>query len=106
MNSARGLDPRLQFYVEHLLVYANQLGFQPRITSTVRTRAQQTRLYRAYVSGRSALPAAPPGKSKHEYGLAVDIVANSQTGLNWMGKVWRSWGFTWGGAVDPVHFEM
>jgi hypothetical protein len=102
----RGVEPVLQFYAEHLIAYANALGLGARLTSGRRSRAEQARLYQRYISGLSALPAAPPGTSKHEYGQAVDITANSLDGLNWMGKVWRAWGGTWGGSSDPVHFEI
>lgn len=102
----RGVEPLLAYYCEQLIALAAHYGVQLRVTSTVRTRAAQRKLYQNYISGRSALPAAPPGKSKHEYGQAVDMVANSSAGLNWAGQVWRSSGLTWGGSVDPVHFEL
>lgn len=113
MNSMRGVHPTLAFYAEYLIDWATPLG--ARLTSGKRSHAEQKRLYETYVkrqalfeSGRGArpLPAAPPGKSMHEYGLAVDITANSLTSLNSMGSVWRAWGLTWGGAADPVHFEL
>jgi hypothetical protein len=102
----RGVNPLLAFYCEQLIALAAHYGVQLRVTSTVRSRAQQTKLYSAYISGRSVLPAAPPGKSKHEYGLAVDMIAGSWEHLSWVGQVWKSWGLTWGGTVDPVHFEL
>jgi LAS superfamily LD-carboxypeptidase LdcB len=102
----RGVHPLLAYYAEQLIALAALHGVQLRVTSTVRSRAQQTKLFRAYISGRSALPAAPPGKSKHEYGLAVDMTAPFLEQLNWAGQVWRSSGLTWGGSVDPVHFEL
>lgn len=102
----RGVDPVLAYYVEQLIALANYYGVQLRVTSARRSRAQQTKLYRAYISGQSALPAAPPGKSKHEYGLAVDMTAPFLEELNWAGQVWRSSGLTWGGSTDPVHFEL
>lgn len=105
MNTLRGVDPRLQYFAEALIYYASYYGFSPRVTSGVRTRTEQTRLYQRYISGGSVLPAAPPGHSKHEYGLAVDIMANSSEGLAWMGRVWKSWGLTWS-PTDPVHFEI
>jgi LAS superfamily LD-carboxypeptidase LdcB len=106
MNSLRGVDGWLQFYAEELIAWAASVGFQPRVTSGRRSHALQKKLYEAYRSGRSALPAAPPGKSKHEFGLAVDMIANSPQALESMGKVWQSWGLTWGGKRDPVHFEL
>src|SRR5260370_9493673 len=49
-------------------------GLQGRFTSTLRTHAEQTRLYRRWLQGMSPLPAAPPGQSAHEYGLAFDYL--------------------------------
>jgi hypothetical protein len=43
-----------------------------KINSAFRSREEQERLYALYQSGRG-LPAAPPGSSLHERGLAVDI---------------------------------
>jgi hypothetical protein len=48
------------------------------VTSGLRTREQQEKLWAAYQAGRGA-PAARPGRSLHESGLAVDI-DNSSTG--------------------------
>lgn len=106
MNSLRGVDPTLAFYAEQLIAFGAVAGFQPRITSGRRTFAEQKKLYDRFISGHSALPAAPPGRSKHEFGLAVDMTANSLPGLTWLGTVWRSWGLTWGAPSDPVHFEL
>lgn len=79
-------------------------GLQPRITSVFRSRAVQARLYRNYLAGRSRWPAAPPGKSKHQYGLAFDMVADNLPAL---GALWESWGGRWGGRFhDDIHFEL
>ena len=43
-----------------------------RITSGVRTYAKQAQLYADFKAGRGGL-AAPPGRSRHEFGRAVDI---------------------------------
>ena len=47
-------------------------GRKLKINSAFRSREEQERLYALYQSGRG-LPAAPPGSSLHERGLAVDI---------------------------------
>lgn len=106
MNSMRGVHPKLQYYAEQLIALGNRYGLGARLTSGRRSHAEQKKLYEAYISGRSVLPAAPPGKSKHEFGLAVDITANSREALDYLGMTWRGWGGTWGGQVDPVHFEL
>lgn len=46
------------------------------VSSTVRSRETQARLYRDYLAGRGPL-AAPPGHSAHERGEAIDIVGLS-----------------------------
>jgi hypothetical protein len=76
------------------------------LTSTRRSAAQQRALYRRYLAGKSRYPAAPPGHSKHELGLAFDAWHPDERVLAALGKLWESWGGTWGGRFnDPIHFE-
>lgn len=78
-------------------------GLRPRVTSTYRSIAKQEQLYRDYLAGRSKLPAARPGYSLHNYGLAFDMVSEDN---KWLGEVWESVGGRWGGRFgDPVHFD-
>ena len=81
-------------------------GLVGKFTSTCRSRAEQERLYRAYISGRHAFPVAPPGSSAHEYGEAFDYVVSPYEYQGDVGATWQSWGGTWGGARDAVHFEL
>jgi hypothetical protein len=83
-----------------------QSGLQGRFTSTYRARAEQERLYRAYISGRHAFPVAPPGSSAHEYGEAFDYLVTPSEYQTDVGLTWVSWGGEWGGAGDVVHFEL
>jgi len=51
---------------------------------------------------------APPGRSKHQYGRAVDIVFHPADFAPMAGEVWEALGGKWGGRFkkyDPVHFE-
>src|SRR5438046_1562854 len=56
-------------------------------------------------------PAAPPGRSKHEVGLAYDVRANGLTPaqIQRIGELGESIGLRWGGRFtprpDPNHFE-
>jgi len=81
------------------------------VTSSFRSRSKQSRLYEAYKRGESKIPAAPPGRSLHGYGLAFDLarIGKDPFGdplLNWLGQVWEQIGGKYGGAGDPVHFQV
>lgn len=81
------------------------LGIESTITSTVRSTAQQARLFRR----ASTLPAAAPGLSQHEYGLAFDIVAADRTRQRELGEFGELLGLYWGGRFsrpDPPHFQL
>jgi LAS superfamily LD-carboxypeptidase LdcB len=85
---------------------AQENGLGPVVTSAYRSYAQQAVLYRRYLAGQSPLPAAPPGHSKHNYGLAVDVdLPQNRAALAALGAWWTSIGGRWGGMSDPVHFE-
>jgi len=78
---------------------------QVEVTSVARSSVTQARLYREYLAGKSTYPAAPPGRSYHEYGRAFDLKADPRI-LAYLGAVWSSWGGTWGAKFgDPIHFE-
>lgn len=81
-------------------------GLQGKFTSTRRSRSEQVRLYRAYISGRHPFPVAAPGSSAHEYGEAFDYLVSPAEYQNDVGLTWVSWGGEWGGAGDAVHFEL
>jgi len=90
------------------VAYANYYGLGARVTSTRRSVAKQAYLYQEWIAGRSPYPAARPGTSKHERGLAFYIVTSSPADLAVLGRVWESFGGRWGGRFrdrDPVHFE-
>lgn len=84
------------------------------VSSARRSRADQYKLYERFRAGKSKIPAAPPGRSLHELGLAFDmhrlgIDPFSDPLLNFLGEIWVSmgglYGGSWGGGVDPVHFQ-
>lgn len=105
MSWSDGLDPAFRPYAEALYHVAARLDPGARITSAFRSRAEQTRLYRRYLAGLSRFPAAPPGRSHHEYGRAIDMVARPEV-LRRLGAAWASIGGTWGGERDPIHFQL
>ena len=94
-------------------------GYEADIQSTYRSFQHQQRL-----KNQLGSMAATPGKSPHNYGLAIDIVLwkngkkygnKSATKAEWestgVPALARSLGFTWGGdfkthPFDPVHFDL
>lgn len=104
-----GLVPQLRPWAEALYREGQRRGYRCTVTSVRRTRAQQARLYRRYQQGLSPWPAAPPGRSLHEYGLAFDMVVaagGKSAQQRALGELWESWGGKWGGRFnDDVHFE-
>jgi len=110
MPSTRDLDPRFRPYADWLVRLGKRYDSRLIVTSSRRSFAKQARLYRRYRQGKSPIPAAPPGGSLHNYGLAVDIarIGIDPLGdplLAWLGRVWEYYGMRHGGARDPVHFE-
>jgi len=95
------LDPAFRPWARWLYQVAIVNDLQPRVTSTYRSISQQARLYNEYRAGRRQLPAAPPGRSLHNFRLAFDMVAID---LRALGNLWTSVGGRWGGERDPVHF--
>lgn len=98
----RGLQTWLVPYARALYYASQRAGLKPRITSVYRSPQQQAVLYQRYLRGLSMLPAAPPGRSKHQLGLAFDMVT---TNPELVGRTWLAWGGKWWPS-DPVHFEV
>ncbi len=110
MASLRDLHPDLVPWARW--IYSLGKSYDPLlvVTSARRSAAKQQRLYDAWRSGESRIPAASPGRSLHEYGLAFDMARIGKDPLNdplldWLGQVWTSVGGRHGGKRDPVHFQ-
>lgn len=102
------LHPAFRPYAKQLIDLLAEAGLNPRVTSTRRSLGTQARLYQAFLDGRSPYPAAPPGHSTHQAGLAFDVVVDDMSLMPEIGRIWESIGpgFTWGGRFkDPVHFD-
>jgi hypothetical protein len=98
------LIPEFVPFANDLVLAAGRAGLQPRVTSTRRSSAEQTRLYNRYLAGASRYPAAPPGTSAHEFGYAFDLVTSPLEALPDVGAYWKSMGGVWFPS-DEVHFE-
>lgn len=106
MSATSQLIPGLRPYAQELLRLATYYEPGSRITSAFRSPEVQSALYDRWKSGRSRYPAAPPGRSLHNYGHAFDLSTPDPELQRWLGMVWESWGGRWGGRFDdPIHFD-
>lgn len=86
-------------------------GARVRVTSGFRTLASQRRLFELRRAGRWPFPVAPPGMSTHNYGLAIDAIAEpfrfhaegDQPQL--LFAIAPRFGLHWGGVEDAVHLD-
>jgi hypothetical protein len=79
--------------------YGELTGKKVVITDGFRSRAEQERLHKA-----NPRKAAPPGKSLHEFGIAVDMDRNSYNEMESLGLM-RKYGFTRPVGGEPWHAE-
>lgn len=80
-------------------------GIPIRVTSTYRSSAAQDRLYRAWLArGKTGLPAARPGTSTHEYGVAFDAAWPREHDAT-VAAIARQHGMVWFGPGDRVHID-
>jgi len=110
MADLKTLHPHLVPWAKELYRYGKLLDGRLVVTSAFRSRKKQAALYYAWQQGRSQIPAAPPGRSLHEYGLAFDMARLGEDPLTdpllqWLGRVWEHWGGRHGAQRDPVHYE-
>lgn len=97
-----GLQPWLRPYAIWFYQVAQQYGLQPHVTSVYRSYDRQKVLRDRWEAGLSSIYAAPPGQSKHQYGLAFDLTSRNNPAL---GNLWRQMGGNWFSS-DAVHFEV
>ena len=108
-----GLWPPMMEAVRYLQAYASVYSLEGRIASGLRSNQEQATLYaqgrtadeiRRQVSKRIGVDVvtnAPPGRSAHNYGLAVDVEGRDQTKLIQLGA---AIGFATVSG-DPAHLE-
>ena len=121
MRDVKLLHPKLQGIIEQLRVDCRVAGLDIAVTDTLRTTAEQDKLY---AQGRTA-----PGKivtnakgtaysSAHQWGVAFDFCRNAK-GREYddsdgffakVGAIGKRLGLTWGGdfksLIDKPHFQM
>lgn len=103
-----GLFAPWKAWCQWCLAELGRRGYSGTVTSGRRSSTEQAQLYRAYLArGKRGLPAAPPGRSAHEYGLALDFeVAEGKNSPRQRQVIalMQSWGAETV-ANDPVHFQ-
>lgn len=103
MATTKGLNPGVARSLRTLLDTLRGLGYSATFTSGLRDSKKQAALYKAWKAGKSRYPVAPPGRSTHEYGLAVDVASNAPDEvLRFAADVA---GLVWFGPSDRVHFD-
>ena len=101
-QSLNGVSPAL---VAALTQAVTAYGKPITITSGVRSKEEQQKLYDDWISGKSKFPAAKPGNSKHEGGNAVDISLADADALA-SGGYLKAAGLGRPVDGDPVHIQQ
>lgn len=104
-----GLREDLKPWFKWIVAFITFYDPRAQVTSGYRSSTEQARLYRRFQAGLMPGPVAPPGRSLHEQGRAIDVLATSEA-LSLAGAAWEAKGGTWGGHFhtvdsDPIHFE-
>ncbi len=107
------LHPYFRDKVSTLISLCKAKGIQLAIVESYRTHAKQNE-YKAMGKGYTR---SGGGKSKHQYGLAIDVVPMVDSVAQWDNpRLWRKvgsigeqlglrWGGRWKSLYDPGHFE-
>jgi hypothetical protein len=85
------LDSSIVANFDAMVAAAKKDGVNLQINSAHRSRAEQERLYAAYLNGTGNL-AAKPGTSNHEKGQAIDF-KNTPGAYDWLAKNAEKYGF-------------
>lgn len=107
------LHPYFRDRVLELIRICKSKGIEIAVVETYRTHAKQTE----YRSMGRRYTRTSAGRSKHQYGMAIDIVPVVNSVPQWRNvKLWRKigpigerlglrWGGRWSRLYDPGHFE-
>jgi hypothetical protein len=109
----KSLHPYFRDRVSKLIANCKAKGIELAIVESFRTHAKQSEYYKM---GKKYTRSAG-GKSKHQYGLAVDVVPMVNGEAQWENiNLWKKvgvegeklglrWGGRWKSPYDPAHFE-
>ncbi len=100
------LHPDVELYARLVIGWAKYYGIPVTVLSTRRTCAQQAFLFTSYLQNPTTrIPAARPGESAHQYGLA--FYAKTTPQYQWAWDWLRQYvGFHLLGSRDPHHAEV
>lgn len=99
----KGLDPDFDNRLQTLI---RDSGGKVKIGSGYRSYNEQARLYARYKAGvKGQAPAAPPGKSKHNHGLAADLVYTDKAARAWVQANAAKYGLYFPMSYEPWHIE-
>lgn len=90
-----GLNPA---FLTRLGMWSGAVGQTYTVNDGYRSPAESDRLYADYIAGRRKAPAAPGGRSMHNFGLASD-------GNRWRGKHPELFGLRFPMDYEPWHVE-
>lgn len=107
------LHPYFRDKVFELIRECKSMGIELAIVESYRTRAKQAE----YSAMGNQYTSTPAGKSRHQYGMAVDVVPIVDSVAVWNNhRLWKKigvagerlglrWGGRWRVLYDPGHFE-
>lgn len=106
MASLRTLRPELYPLAQAFVRVLERVGYRVTVTSVRRDRDKQRELWTRCMEGRSNFPAAYPGTSPHELGIAFDLHLDPPH-YDGPGHLWERLGLRWGGRFrDEIHFDF
>ncbi len=119
VDSISGLNSDFACRMMKFLKAADAAGQNIRINSAYRSEALQRQLYDKYIAcGKCGAPVAPPGRSKHGFGLAIDLSFNGQRGptntaqciasipsCKWVHANYAQYGLRFPMEYEPWHIE-
>ncbi len=101
-NGKAVINSRVSAAVVKMLKAAKADGISLSISSAYRSNSKQTELHNCAPGCTGGNPAAAPGYSNHQSGVALDV---NEPLNSWMRSNGSRYGYKWFGSGDPVHFS-
>lgn len=113
ITDLKALHPYFRDKIIQLIENCKKKGIEISVVESYRTRAKQAE----YFGMGKKYTRSAGGKSKHQYGLACDVVPIVNDSARWEDKLlWKKvgiegeklglrWGGRWRNPYDPAHFE-